>query len=596
MTPTATSPVQPRILGRLLVDRGALTAPELERALAEQRGSGRRLGELLVDTGRVDAETVARSLADQLGLRYRPPPLRPQAEALQLVRAALARDRLAIPLSLAPRTLVLAMADPLDAATLDDVRFQSGRRVEVVVASRAAVADAIARGYGDAVSALVDALPESPRSADDRDALEEVARAAPVVQLLDHLLRRAVAERASDVHVEERSDAIRVRFRIDGVLRDAAELPPRAGRPLVSRLKVVAGMDISVRRRPQDGGFSLRQGSRGLSLRVSTLPVPGGEKAVLRILDPERAPPDLPALGLGDDDLRKLRAMIAAGQGVVLAAGPTGSGKSSTLRSVLLEIDRDTRNVVTLEDPIEYRIPAATQVQVDPKAGLGFAAALRSVLRQDPDVIMVGEIRDRETAEIAMAAAVTGHLVLSTVHTTDAPGAVTRLLEMGVPSYLVAGGLAGVVAQRLVRRRCAACAGPAGHGGGDCPRCHDGYRGRVGVFQILALDDAIRDAIVRSGKEVGGAGLHRLAREGGMASMAEDARRKVAEGLTTPHEVGRVLRGDGAASPGCQGCGDAVPSGADGCPACGRARVRRCMCGRSVRPGWRYCAWCLRRL
>jgi type II secretory ATPase GspE/PulE/Tfp pilus assembly ATPase PilB-like protein len=274
---------------------------------------------------------------------------------------------------------------------------------------------------------------------------------------------------------------------------------------------------------------------------------------------------------------------------VLLATGPTGSGKSSTLHSALREVDRGRLNVVTLEDPIEYRLPGLSQVQVDVRAGLTFPSALRSVLRQDPDVIMVGEIRDQETAEIAMTAAVTGHLVLSTLHTTDAPGAVSRLVDMGVPPFLVAGGLAGVVAQRLVRTVCRAC---GGRGGGGCSRCHDGYAGRTGVFQVLVMTDGMRDEVVRGGS-VGA--LRRLAEEAGMGSLADDARRKVAEGETTPHEVARVLRDDPGATLPCRSCGSAVPAGAEGCPACGRACAHRCACGRLLGSDWRFCAWCLRK-
>jgi general secretion pathway protein E len=314
----------------------------------------------------------------------------------------------------------------------------------------------------------------------------------------------------------------------------------------------------------------------------------GGEKAVVRILDPGKAPWSLADLGLSSEDLLRIRALMRAGQGVILAAGPTGSGKSSSLFAALAELDREGRNLVTLEDPVEYRLPGANQVQVNPKAGLTFPAALRSVLRQDPDIIMVGEIRDRETAEIAMAAAVTGHLVLSTIHTVDAPGAITRLLNMGVPPYLLAGGLAGVVAQRLVRRLCSHCGGRDGTGCGVCP---DGYLGRTGVFQVLTITDALREEVMH-GASLGT--LQRLAREGGMGSLREDALRKVAEGITSPHEVGRVIHGDRGSSRPCEGCGEEVPLGSLGCPWCGATRLQQCACGKEIRRGWRFCPACLR--
>jgi general secretion pathway protein E len=344
-------------------------------------------------------------------------------------------------------------------------------------------------------------------------------------------------------------------------------------------------MDISVRRRAQDGRIPLAHGDRRLTLRVSTLPVNGGEKAVVRILDSDSAPRSLDELGMRRTDLHQLRRLVARGEGVILSAGPTGSGKSTTLFAALSEIDRETRNVVTLEDPVEYRLPGASQVQVDRPAGLGFAEALRAMLRQDPDVVMVGEIRDRETAEIAMTAAVTGHLVLSTIHTTDAPGAVTRLLDMGVPPFLVAGGLSGVVAQRLVRRACPRCRGRG------CDECRRGYAGRTGVFQLLAVNDTLRDEISRGGSS---ARLRRLAREAGMVGMDTDARRAVASGLTTPHEITRLVNAAAGATVPCGSCDAGVPVGALACPQCGARTGRVCHCGERLEPGWRYCPWCIR--
>jgi type IV pilus assembly protein PilB len=580
----------PRILGRLLVSDRLLSEVDLSRALEAQRGSGKRLGEILLSLRLIDESALARSLATQLSLPYQEPPLPFDPAATALVRVELARGRAVLPLAITPRRLRLAMADPLDLATVDDVRFQTGRTVEPVVATATAVADGLDRAYGGRIDALLDALPRNDaqeRESDERE-LEAAARSAPVVRLVDHVLERAVDQDASDIHIEEHGGDVRVRYRLDGLLQEAMEIPRSARQAVLSRIKIMAGMDIAVKRRPQDGGLALAREGRKLTLRVSTLPVNGGEKAVCRILDPLKAPSDLGRLGLAAHDLRRVRAVIKGGQGVLLAAGPTGSGKSSTLYGALQEVDRTTLNVVTLEDPIEYRLAGANQVQVDPRAGLTFPAALRSVLRQDPDVIMVGEIRDRETAEIAMAAAVTGHLVLSTIHTTDAPGAIARLINMGVPPFLVAGGLAGVVAQRLVRKVCSACSGRKSEG---CERCRGGYSGRTGVFQVLVITDAMRDEVVGSAST---ATLRRLAEEGGMGSLVDDARRKVAEGITTPHEAGRVLQSDPGAALPCTACGAETPAGAMACPHCGVVRARRCACGGALQPTWRYCAWCLR--
>jgi type IV pilus assembly protein PilB len=580
----------PRILGRLLVGEGVLSEADLARALEAQRGSGKRLGEVLLSLRMIDEPTLSRALATQLSLPYQAPPLPHDAAAAALVRAELARSRSVLPIALAPRRLRLAMVDPLDMATVDDVRFQTGRIVEQVVSTPSAVAEGLDRAYGGRIDRLLEELPRSStaeREGDDRE-LEEAARSAPIVRLVDHVLERAVDQNASDIHIEEHGGDVQVRYRLDGLLQEAMEIPRNARQAVLSRIKIMAGMDIAVRRRPQDGGLALTREGRKLTLRVSTLPVNGGEKAVCRILDPLKAPSDLGRLGLSAADLKRVRSVIKGGQGVLLAAGPTGSGKSSTLYGALQEVDRSTLNVITLEDPVEYRLEGTNQVQVDPRSGLTFPAALRSVLRQDPDVIMVGEIRDRETAEIAMAAAVTGHLVLSTIHTTDAPGAIARLLNMGVPPFLVAGGLSGVVAQRLVRKVCSACRGRKAAG---CERCRGGYSGRTGVFQVLVMTDAMRDEVVGAAST---AVLRRLSEEAGMTSLVDDARRKVAEGVTTPHEVGRVLQTDPGAALPCSLCGGETPAGAMACPHCGHVRVKRCSCGGTVQPGWRYCAWCLK--
>jgi type IV pilus assembly protein PilB len=643
-----------RILGELLVQSEGVDRAVLEDALGPARAGRERVGETLVRLGAITPDAVARALATQLGVEHVEAPVEAEPEALEAVEPELLRAHRMVPISVTARRLRIAMADPLNLAAVADVQFQTGRRVEPVVATAQAVDEALERYYGAGTSAgeadeqaaiaanerragagakragrdgsggrvrgrrgeggraggaagvdllsrngsgdlseLVLALPDELREGSgtriefgERDEeLERATRDAPVVRLVDRILRDAIENCASDIHVEETGGDVRVRLRIDGRLRQTVDLPAAARRAILSRIKVIAGMDIAVRRRAQDGRLALTHRGRRLTLRVSTLPVNGGEKAVVRILDGESAPRDLGELGMSASDLTQLRRMLERGEGVLLAAGPTGSGKSTTLFAALSELDRDTANVVTLEDPVEYRLRGASQVQVDRRAGLGFADALRAVLRQDPDVVMIGEIRDRETAEIAMAAAVTGHLVLSTIHTTDAPGAVTRLLHMGVPPFLVAGGLAGVVAQRLVPRCCPSCRGRG------CASCDRGARGRTGVYQVLTVSDAMRDEISAGGSA---ARLRRLAAETGMRSLASDARRAVAAGLTTPHEVARFLVADSAGSLPCDECGTGVPFGALGCPGCGHLRGVRCACGQPVEKRWRYCPWCIR--
>jgi type IV pilus assembly protein PilB len=578
---------KPKIIGQLFIDSGKIDKTTLDAALEEQAQTGVRLGETLLRRHALRPVDVASALATQLGLPYIEAPLAPTPESLRLVRPALARAHTVLPLAVTPRELRLAMADPLDLRAVDDLRFQTGRRIDPVVATPEAVGEALDTYYGSELPELVEALPSEILVSRTRDAdeLERATRAAPVVRLVDRMIKTAIDEGASDIHVEETGSDVRVRYRIDGKLKKAMELPSEVRRAVLSRLKVMAGMDISVRRRAQDGSIDLPHDGRTLNLRVSTLPVNGGEKAVVRILDPSAAPPNLAGLGFDMRDLNAIRKLLLKGEGVVLVAGPTGSGKSTTIFSALSELDRDTGNIVTLKDPVEYRLPGANQIQVDRRAGLGFADALRAVLRQDPDVVMVGEIRDAETAEIAMTAAVTGHLVLSSIHTTDAPGAITRLLNMGVPPFLVAGGLSGIVAQRLIRRSCTTCRGRG------CGLCGDGHQGRTGVFQVLTLTDPLRDAISR-GEPIDR--IRALASEAGMGSLAADALRAVAAGHTTPHEITRLLHAAAITARPCRACDGAVPLGATACPNCGHQDRRSCSCGRTLEKGWRYCPWCVR--
>lgn len=577
----------PSLLGEWLVAAGHIAQNDLDQALREQAHTGLRIGSFLMSRGWVTGDMVARALARQLSLEHLAAPLEASAEALAVLDESFARRHRVLPVALTHQLLRLAMVDPLDVDTTADVRFRCGRKVEVVVVAEQALDEAMDRAWGTEVERLVDAVAAIPATArlETNTATEGHG---PVIRLVDRLIDEAIGAGASDVHIEPHDDHTRIRLRIDGVLRERHRVPTQAGSALVSRLKVVAGLDISVRRRPQDGGMAQdREGTR-LALRVSSLPTIAGEKLVLRILDPDRAPQGLRALGLSSDDRHRLGSLLDRGQGVLLTAGPTGSGKSSTLQAALRELDRSALNVITLEDPVEYRIPGVTHVQVSPQSGLTFPVALRAVLRQDPDVLMVGEIRDRETAEIAMTAAITGHLVLSTIHTPDAPAAVTRLLHMGVPPHLVAGGLAGVVAQRLVRRSCSRCSGAHPLG---CSACHQGFRGRTGVFQVLEVDEPLREAIARGAPL---AELRELARSGGMRSLADDARRLIAEGRSVAHETARVLGKDQGSGRPCEHCGGPVPHTATVCPWCAHPHRAHCSCGQLFESGWRWCPGCSR--
>ncbi len=578
------------LLGRLLIDSGALTAAALDGAREEQRRSGRRLGDVLLRKGLVGESQMAKALAAHLDLGFMAPPLQPEEQALRKIDAAVARSKGVLPLTVKGRLLTVAVADPFDAGLIDDLSFRSGCHVEAVVAPPSALAQAVLRSYGEELPELLDRFGSPPASKAQGDAqdLEEEATAPPIVRIVDHIISNAVDSRASDIHIEAMRRGSRVRLRIDGTLVTATELPPGTHDAAISRVKIMAGLDISVRRRPQDGGFTIRRRDMQLTVRVSTIPTRQGEKAVLRLLDPGDAPPDLTSLGFSTNDLSRLRQILKRRQGVLIASGPTGSGKTTTLCGAVAELSASRINIVTLEDPVEYRFPGVAQMEIDRKAGVGFPSGLRAILRQDPDVILVGEVRDRETAEIAMSAAVTGHLVLTTIHTVDAPSAIIRLIEMGVPPFLVAGGLAGVVAQRLVRKLCSRC---WGRGGSDCSACSDGYRGRSGVFEVLVVDDEMRTAVT-AGASI--TTLRTLARRNGLVSMADDARRQVAQGVTTPHEAGHIIALTRGVSARCTSCDGALPPGAAGCPMCGCSRVNLCLCGEPLEQRWRFCPTCLR--
>ncbi len=628
----------PRVLGRLLVAAGAIRQGELDDALEEQRRTRERLGEVLVRRG-VDPAHVARALAQQLRLPYAEAPLEPEPAALECVDRMLALRHRVIPLAVSERGLRLAMADPLDGAALDDFQFQTGRRVEPVVATPAAVDRALATAYGPAaVEALLARLPRAGatpngpggngtrrtgpamgagartrtgtviEATDEVSALRRASEAPPVIALVDLILGRATAARASDIHIEPSGQELRVRVRVDGVLRSLIDLPEHTGGAVVSRLKIMAGLDIAIKRRPQDGRSAIRVDGRELGLRISTLPAQDGEKVVLRLLDSDNAGRKLDDLGFDAETRTRLAALLGRGHGVLLVTGPTGSGKTTTLYAALASLDRKRRNIITLEDPVEYRLPGLTQVQVHRRAGLTFAAALRAVLRQDPDVIMVGEMRDRETAEIGMAAALTGHLVLSTLHTNDAPGAVTRLGEMGTPRYLTAGALVGVLAQRLARRLCPHCREARDADADElrsiglpartttvytargCTHCDDtGYHGRIGISELLVVDARIRQLILRRASSDA---IREAARAAGMVPLAVDAWNKVRTGLTSLDEVRSLLTLLADEAPLCPECGTGIRRTFLACPGCGHKLRDECECGARLEEGWRFCPVC----
>ena len=521
-----------RVLGQLLLTAQHVTEEQLAGALREQRGTRERLGDILIRQG-VPPRCIAQALARQLRLTYLDPPLQPDAAAIQLVDRETAIRLRVMPLSVREKLLRVAMVDPLDMAAVDDLQFRTGKRIEPVVAEPAAVESALASYERGTLATLLQRIPARSQQSENEEELRRASEAPPVVAVVDHIFNSAVRAGASDIHIEPSHDCVTVRGRVDGVLRELLTLPLHTSPAIVSRIKVMAALDISIKRKPQDGRSTVRAAGRDVFARISTLPANGGEKVVVRLLDGMQRFASLAELGLCDEALHELRNMLRHPYGVILVTGPTGSGKSTTLYAALCELDRHTRNIITLEDPVEYKLKGITQVQVDRRAGLSFPRVLRAVLRQDPDIIMVGEMRDRETVDVALAAAMTGHLVLSTLHTNDAPSAVTRLFDMGAQPYLVAATLVGVLAQRLVRRSCPAC---SGEGCGECAGA--GFRGRIGVYELMRVDARMRALIAQRATADT---LRKSASDNGMRSLAEDARAKVAARVTSASEAAPLL-------------------------------------------------------
>lgn len=550
-------------LGELLVRAKLLSGEQLQDALEQQRGSGEKLGRVLVLDGILTEIQIAEALADQKGLSY----VRLSASTVDPSVAALiplrvARRHAVIPIALCDDTLTLAMSDPLNIEAVDNVRVRTGYEVQVVVSTESEVLQAI-----DKYIAEADALQELSivrRDADERheDADSEAAKdsGVAVVRMINQIIRQAVGERASDIHFQPSQRGIRVRYRVDGVLREVSHLPRAAQSELLSRIKVMADLDITERRRPQDGRISIKVDGRDLDVRVATLPTPQGESITLRLLDSEVAFKPLDAVGLPSREHELLLEMIRMPYGVVFVAGPTGSGKSTTLYAALNAINEPGKEIITVEDPIEFTMDGITQVAVNTRVGLNFATGLRTILRSDPDIVMIGEVRDPDTAEIAVRAALTGHLVLSSIHTNDAPSALTRLNDMGVPPYITSSALLGVVAQRLVRTLCPHCKAPvqvtkdrllaAGytadevgaislHGPVGCDRCNKtGYLGRVGVFEVMRMSSALQTLFLRNAPSEQ---LREVALSEGMRPLRRDALEKAAAGLTSLEEIDRVV-------------------------------------------------------
>ncbi|MDR7521008.1 MAG: type II secretion system ATPase GspE [Armatimonadota bacterium] len=555
-------------LGQVLLQLGIITQQQLAEALEIQSRTGERIGQILRDMGAVSDQDLARGMAHQWGYPYMSlAEAKINPEVAKLVPHALAVRHKCIALDRRNGRLVVAIADPLNVIAVDDVRLITGAEVDLVVATEEDITNALARVYQLADNLIDRAIRESVTDYavefTDEDASVEQLRAlteeAPVVKLVNLIIDEAIKQNASDIHVEPHRNGMWIRYRVDGVLRDVMNPPKHLKAALVSRMKIMAEMDIAERRRPQDGRVHLTADGRTIDLRVSTLPTMFGEKVVLRILDQSSALLGLSRLGFPSGVLQQWEAATSTPHGMVLVTGPTGSGKTTTLYATLSKLNTLDRNIVTVEDPVEYQIPRINQVQVNVKAGLTFASGLRSILRQDPDIVMVGEIRDRETAEIAVQAALTGHLVLSTLHTNDAAGAVTRMVDMGVEPFLISSSLIAVLAQRLARAICPRCkvayTPPADalrrlgadavdgnvvfYRGQGCDHCRGtGYRGRIGIFELLMITDSIRKLIVEraSSTEIKAQAIRE-----GMRTLREDAFEKVLSGVSTIDEILRVV-------------------------------------------------------
>ena len=553
-------------LGALLIDEGLLTDAQLDAALAEQTRSGKPLGRLLIESGTISEAELVRTLARQVGLEF--VDLNDRAvdgSVAALVSESLARRYQAIPIGWEDGRLVVAMADPSNVFAVDDIRAIAGAEVRTVVATASQINETIERFYrmDTDVDAVVQAATEDASDdAADLANVSELVEDAPIVKFVNLLVTQAVNDRASDIHVEPAEHDLRIRFRIDGVLHEVMRSPRSIQAGVISRLKVMADINIAERRIPQDGRISMKVGGRGIDLRVATLPTVYGEKVVMRILDKGQAVLRLDELGFLRETEDRFNSACHKPYGTILATGPTGSGKSTTLYAALNTLNKPDRNIITVEDPVEYRMQGINQVQINPKAGLTFASALRSILRSDPDIVLVGEIRYRETAVIAVEAALTGHLVLSTLHTNDAASTPLRLVEMGVEPFLVTSALDCVVAQRLARRLCDKCKEayqptesellevgwpmqdvevewPTLHRAVGCTTCgRTGYKGRFALHEVMLLSEEIERLIIerRSTED-----MQKVAEMQGMLTLKSDGLRKVGMGFTSLEEIFRVV-------------------------------------------------------
>jgi len=563
-------------LGAYLLAAGLVDEETLARALEIQRGQSypkTKIGKLLIEMGMTDDVNIAKTLASQLNIDFMHlRNLKIPKEVLKIIPSGIVKTSLIIPISKKGKKLVVAMANPLEQYVIDDLRFITQFDVGIAVAPETEVQEAIAKHYTNNLEsnvhedAQIDSfleIIEDNKTADDEDDIQNLiglTEQAPVVKFTNHIIANAINYRASDIHIEPRFADTMVRFRIDGIMREILVASKKSHVSVVARIKIISNMDISIRRRPQDGRTRIKFGSKEYDLRISTIPTSYGEKVTIRILDPKGADLRIEDLGIPEHDMESFMNIIQRPQGILLVTGPTGSGKSTTLYACLNELNTSEVNIITVEDPIEYDIAGVNQVHINPKAGITFAAGLRSLLRQDPDIVMVGEIRDKETASIAFQASQTGHLVLSTLHTNDAPSAVTRLVDMGIEPYIISSGLSCVVGQRLVRKLCPKCKAPDPKSSElvkrynsilppavkpifwesrGCPNCHEiGYKGRVGLFEILKISRAIQETLVSRESMMK---VRKIAESEGYQALTYDGLQKAIKGITSHRELVRNI-------------------------------------------------------
>ncbi len=544
-------------IGEILLERGLISASQLEEALGEQKITNEKLGEVLIKKGLITHEELERCLAAQTGIaKFNLAGYLIEPDIIRLVPEEFARKYKLIPVFVIENSLTVAMVDPTNVYVIDELQRITKLNVESVLADELEIRKAQDQCFGGTGS-----LQEIVASI-DKDKLaegEKLGEEAPIIKIVNHLIVQAVQQKASDIHVEPEERLLNVRYRIDGMLRNQPALPRDLAPAIISRVKIMSGLDIAEKRLPQDGRIMMKVGNKNVDFRVSTCPTVNGENVVLRILDKSGLTLGLESLGFPAKEFNLFKELISAPYGIVLVTGPTGSGKTTTLYSCLQILNKEHVNIMTVEDPVEYQFPGIRQVQVSPVAGLTFASALRSFLRQDPNIIMVGEIRDKETAEIAVQAALTGHLVFSTLHTNDSPSAFTRLIDMGVEPFLVSSSILGVLAQRLVRKVCDKCKEfyvPTDEmlknlgleerigqsvkflRGRGCKLCNQtGYKGRVGIYELLKMSPAIQQMVL---KRASANDIRDIASKEGLTTLRKGALEKLLLGVTTPEEVARV--------------------------------------------------------